>query len=199
MTHKYIPEARGPAVTGGSEKNASNNMLFYGALIGGLLGPEAWYTDAFYLDVAIPRDDTFVGATGRISDYPDYLLRDARDLATTRKEANIANVEAVMRGEAEFMPLGLTADDHKAFLRREQAFIDLEMHVGPDQERYGYVVARPNDLLDDNYILKDAIGAGVDPKSEEPFVYQPERKLYVPDPFSEPHLSALYKYLTAEV
>jgi hypothetical protein len=175
-------------------ENSSNNSLFYNSLIQGLLRPEAQYKDAYYLNVVLPADGEFEGATGYISDYPDFLLNAARSLRARRRETNVSRLLA---GNSNHMPEGLSSADRRRFLKQGMAFIDVELYVGESHDLNGCLVGRPMDLASDNFALKAAMIRGLEPIAEEPFVYDSNREIYVPDPFEEPHLRALYRYLNS--
>lgn len=177
-----------------AENIVSNNTLFYNSLVQGLLRPDVRYMDAHYLDVTLPADGAFEGGKGWMSDYPDFLLKAARDLREQQRQINIAKLEA---GDMNFIPDGLTQKDRRSFLMRGLAFIDVELKVGEGQEAKGCMTVCPQDVPENDHCLRAAIRAGLEPIAEEPFVYDPTRELYIPDPFEEPHLLALYKYLTS--
>jgi hypothetical protein len=171
----------------------SNNQLFYRSLIAGLLRPEVRFSDAHYLSVALPPEDDFPGATGWLSDYPTYLLTAAAELSEQRQQKFVAALEA---GRTDVAMPSLTQEDRHRFLEQGLAYVDMEFLIGPQKEKRGYVVGRPQDLQPDDYLLAGAVNTGLQP-TEDPFVYDTTRRLHVPDPFAEPHLLALYKYLQA--
>lgn len=177
----------------------SNSTLFYNALVQGLLRPEVRYGDAHYLDLVLPPDGEYVGATGRMSDYEDYKLQAASDLIRQRTEE--WGAAWTLENNLPFPPQSLLPAERRSFLERGLAYIDIQLSEGPEPpDRYtaNYEVVRPQDLPGGHEVVERAEAAGLNPASSEPYVFETGTPRYIPNPFKEPHLLALYKYLQTE-
>jgi hypothetical protein len=168
------------------KKSPTNNTRLYNALVEGLLRPEVRYAEAHYLDFTLPSDDAYEGGSGQVNDYLSYNLAVARELRRKRRNKGDAPV--------------LTQADRQDFLRRGLAC--LQVRIDEDQTTRFWAIARPKDMAPRSLammlIAKRARETEVELVPDQPFVYDTVQRLYVPDPFTEPHLLALYRYLNPQ-
>ncbi|HSX07306.1 MAG TPA: hypothetical protein VLG11_00230 [Candidatus Saccharimonadales bacterium] len=172
-------------------ENPSNSTLLYNTLVQGLLRPDVRYTDGHYLDVTLPPDGEYPGATGWVSDYEAYKLQAAHELDRQRKEAW---GEALNTDNPLPFPMGLLRADRRALLERGLTYIDIKLEEPSDGRAVSYSLLRPREVQED-FLPPNLDAAGIEPTSEEILVWDIKRRLQIPNPFTEPHLLALYKYL----